>query len=73
MVASNEHTKLVPEFIHNLFVLSSSILFFFSQPLLRVLSGMAPSICLMPFIVCISTDLCMLMRPLWCASQCRTS
>ena len=40
MGAQHDHTKLVPEFVHNLYVLTSSVIFMLSQPLLRVLSGM---------------------------------
>ena len=39
MGAPHDQTKLVPEFVHNLYVLTSSVIFMLSQPVLRVLSG----------------------------------
>ena len=36
MGAPHEHTKLVPEFVQNLYVLTSTLIFMLCQPLLRI-------------------------------------
>ena len=41
MGAPQDHTKVVPEFVQNLYMLSSSLILFVCQPLLGALSGKA--------------------------------
>ena len=41
MGAPQEHTKLVPGFVQNMYVSTITIIFVLCQPLLRVASGMA--------------------------------